>query len=165
MVNCKILASSYDAEGAKKILLRTDYKVNIMETDEVFYPYVMLQYSAAVGKGRLSKLNKRYDCVVDGVLGSAYEGKGKPALTDIDLEGTKALGLRITAEECHSIGHDFALKLFLENAKLLMTPEIQLLREDIFYKKFYVMHCLDEQNRDYYVMIDAVDGGLSVLDH
>lgn len=165
MIKTKMIFNGYDVEGAKNLLLNTDRKINIVGVDEVFYPYVLLCYSLLVGKGRLSKLNRLCNCIVDGVSGSVYEGKGTPAMIDIEIEEKNSLEFQVTMDQCHRVGHDFVMKQFLGKAKLLMAPVIQILREEIFYKRFYIMHCLDDEERDYYIMVDAVDGGLSILDH
>ena len=165
MIKSKMILNGYDVEGAKRMLLKTDHKINILGVEEVFYPYILKWYSVFVGKGRLSKLNKSYHCIIDGVLGSTYEVKGTLVMTDVEIEEIKSLPFQITSEKCSEIGHNFILKLFLGKAKLLMAPNIELIKEETFHKKFYVMHCLDDEERDYYIMVDAVDGGLSVLDH
>lgn len=46
-----------------------------------------------------------------------------------------------------------------------MTPEMQIIEEDIFYKKFYVVKARDPEEYTYFILVDAVDGGISVLDH
>ncbi|MBR0599355.1 hypothetical protein [Sinanaerobacter chloroacetimidivorans] len=164
MIKSKMILNSYGIEDAKNILLHTDPKINIIGADRVFYPYVWIQYSLFVGKGRLSKLNKTYDCIIDGVSGSTYEGKGTPTMAAIEIEEKDALESQITMEKCREIGHDFVMKQFLGKAKLLMAPAIEVVKEVFFHKKFYIVHCLDDQERDYFIMVDAIDGGLSVLD-
>lgn len=160
-----MILNGYDIEGAKKILFNTDHKINIVGVEEIFYPYILIGYSVFVGKGRLSRLNKRYHCIIDGVSGTTYEGDGTPTFVDIEIEEKNTLPLRVTMEESRVTGHNFVIKQFLGKAKLLMVPVIEIIKEDTFYKKFYVMHCLDDEDRDYYILVDAIDGGLSVLDH
>lgn len=160
----KLIHSVYDMERAKNMLWKLDRNINIIGVDEVFYPYVMIWYSIHVGKGRFSKLNKFLNCIVDGVSGSVYEGKGTPAMIDVEIEEKKSLDLQVTLDRCHEIGHHFAMKQFLGKAKLMITPAIKVITEEVFYKRFYIMRCLDEEARDYFIMVDAIDGGLSVLD-
>lgn len=165
MIKSKMILNGYGIEEVKNILHNTDSKMNIIGVDEVFYPYVWIRYSIIVGKGRLSKLNKYCDCIIDGVLGSTYEGKGTPTMVDVSLKEKDALELQVPMEKCREMGHNFVMKQFLGKAKLMMTPIIEVIKEDNFYKKFYIVHSIDEQERDYYLMVDAVDGGLSILDY
>jgi hypothetical protein len=51
MIKSKMILNAYDVEEAKKLLYNTDHKINIVGVDEVFYPYVLIQYSIFVGKG------------------------------------------------------------------------------------------------------------------
>ena len=159
-----MILDGYDIEGAKKLLLNTDHKINIVGVDEVFYPYILIWYSVFVGKGRKSKFNKNYNCIIDGVTGSTYEGKGTPTMIEIELDEKDSLEMQVTMEDCREIGHNFVMKQFLGKAKILIAPVIEIMNEEVFHKKFYIMHCLDDEERDYYIMVDAIDGGLSVLD-
>jgi len=165
MIKSKMLLNGYTIEHAKDVLISTDPKINIIGVDEIFYPYVWLRYSISVGKGRLSKLNKLCDCIIDRVSGSTFEGKGTPTLVDIEIEEKDTLEVQISMEKCNQIGHNFAMKQFLGKAKLLMTPEMEPIEEVLFHKKFYIMHCKDDEEQDYFIMVDAIDGGISILDY
>ena len=67
--------------------------------------------------------------------------------------------------DSYDTGHSFALKQYIGKAKLMATPEMQIIEEDIFYKKFYVVKARDPEGYTYFILVDAVDGGISVLDH
>jgi hypothetical protein len=41
----------------------------------------------------LSKLNKLSRCIIDGVTGSTYEGKGTPTMIDVEIERKKYAGI------------------------------------------------------------------------
>lgn len=71
----------------------------------------------------------------------------------------------IPLHKCYDIGHDFTLKQYIGKAKLMFTPQMQIIEEDLFYKKFYVVGCMDENGQMYYILVDGVDGGLSILDN
>ena len=47
----------------------------------------------------------------------------------------------------------------------ILTPKMEIIEEDEFYKRFYIVTCLDDRDQEYHIMVDAVDGGLSVLDN
>lgn len=72
---------------------------------------------------------------------------------------------QITEKDWQRIGHDFVLKQQLSKAKLLTPPEFSIMEKEYFHKQFYILHCLDDEENDYYIMVDAIDGGISILDH
>jgi hypothetical protein len=161
-----MIQNGYSAKEALVVLLHTDPNLNIDDIQEVYYPYVRFRYLVTVGKGkRMGKLNKLSDCIVDRVSGSVYISEGEPVFEEVEIDEDDALEIVTPINECYDIGHDFTLKMFLSKAKLLMTPELQIIEEDYFHKKFYIVTCLDENEQPYYIMVDAVDGGISVLDH
>lgn len=161
----KTMVGSYSPEDAEKILLNCDSSVNIVQTEEVYYPYLLLCYDLEVGKKRLSKLNKKANCIVDLVQGRPAEGRGTPAYREIEVDGSAALSTEVSREKALVIGHDFVFKLYLNKAKLLHTPSIRVTDEEYFYKKFFIVHCKDMDEEDYFIMVDSMDGAISVLDH
>lgn len=166
MIKSKILKCGYTAREALVLLLHTDPALDLQDIEEVYYPYVRFRYLINVGKGRrVEKLSKFCDCIIDRVSGSTYESKGEPEFEDIEINEDEALEVVTPMHTCYDLGHDFALKQYIGKAKLMMTPQMQIIDEDEFYKKFYVVKCLDEAGLEYYILVDAVDGGISVLDH
>ena len=165
-MKAKILKCGYSAREAILLLLRTDPGLDLQNIEEVFYPYVRLRYLVTVGSGRrMEKLSKLSDCIIDRVSGSVYETSGNPEFEDILISENDALKIAVPMHECCDIGHDFTLKQYLGKVKLMFTPQMQIIEKDLFYKKFYVVGCIDENGSMYYILVDAVDGGLSVLDN
>ena len=166
MIEAKILKPGYTQKEALVLLFNTDPKLDLLDIDEVYYPYVRLRYLVTVGKGRImKKLNKLCDCIIDRVSGSVYETEGDPEFDYVEIPEDEALEIQTPLNECYDTGHSFALKQYIGKAKLMMTPEMQIIEEDIFYKKFYVVKARDPEEYTYFILVDAVDGGISVLDH
>lgn len=166
MIETKILKCGYTAREALLMLLRTDPNLDLQDVEEVYYPYVRFRYLVTVGSGkRMKKLNKLSDCIIDRVSGSVYETRGEPEFEDVQISEEDALEIMVPMHECYDTGHDFTLKQYLGKAKLMFTPKMQIIEEDLFYKKFYVVGCMDEIGQMYYILVDGVDGGISVLDN
>ena len=166
MQETKLLKCGYTARSALVLLLHTDPQLDLQDVEEVYYPYVRLKYLIQVGTGkRIKKLNKICDCIIDRVSGSAYEAKGEPEFEDVSISEEEALEPVVSMNECYDLGHTFALKQYIGKAKLMKTPQMQIIEENLFYKRFFVVTCLDEQQQEYYILVDGVDGGISVLDN
>lgn len=166
MIESRILKCGYTAREALLLLLRTDPNLDLQDIEEVYYPYIRLRYLVTVGSGkRMKKLNKLSDCIIDRVSGSVYEANGEPEFEDAEINEDEALEAVVAMHECYDIGHDFTLKQYLGKAKLMFTPQMQIIEEDVFYKKFYVVGCMDGNGQMYFILVDGVDGGLSILDN
>lgn len=165
-VKVRLLSPGYTARQALMLLLHTDPNLDLQEVEEVYYPYVRFRYLIRVGKGRLmEKLNKLSDCIVDRVSGSAYEAKGEPEYEEQEVWREDMLDAEIPLNQCYDTAHDFTMKMYISKGKLMMTPQMEIIEEEEFYKRFYVVTCLDEKGLEYHIMVDAVDGGISVLDN
>ena len=128
MIEAKILKPGYTQKEALVLLFNTDPKLDLLDIDEVYYPYVRLRYLITVRKGRImKKLNKLCDCIIDRVSGSVYETEGDPEFDYVEIPEDEALEIQTPLNECYDTGHSFALKQYIGKAKLMMTPEIYLL--------------------------------------
>ena len=173
MIETKILGTKYSPREALVMLLHTDPNLDITDIEDVYYPYLGMRYQLTVGKERrfVKRLVKYVDCIIDRVSGTAYDtvyekDSGNTAyFQDVEIDEDDALDIVLSIDECHAKGHDFALKQYIGKAKLMFVPDMEIIEEYEFYKKFYVVTCKDEEGRFYFIMVDAVDGGISILDH
>lgn len=161
----KRIMGGYAPEDAEAILHNTDSSIQVVRVEEVYYPYKMICYDVEIGKGRKKNFFKKSDCIIDLVRGSAAIGEGVPVYEEKEIDESSALEIKIPDEEVHRKGHDFVLKLFLNKAKLLRVPSITVTDETLFYKNFFIVHCKDEAEMDYFIMIDSMDGAISILDY
>jgi len=160
-----ILKTGYTPEDAVHAIVNTDGRVRVADVKEIYYPYRLIKYDLSVGKeGAFSKLTKKANCIVDLVVGRPAEGRGNPKYEEIKVDEELILEEKIDDEKARNMGYDFVLKLFLNKARLLHTPRIQVTEEKHFHKKFYIVRCLDKDDLDYFIMVDAIDGGLVILD-
>ncbi|MEG0156635.1 MAG: hypothetical protein RR661_03155 [Anaerovoracaceae bacterium] len=158
------LKNAYTKEEAEGIVWNADKRVNIVQTEEIYYPYYRMRYTIVVGGKSWNKLNKLAYCIVDLVDGRPAESRGEPDYQQIEIEPSRALPIAVSKEECYKKSHDFVLKLYLNKAKLLHVPGMEILSEELFYKKFYLVQCKDAQDLDYFLMVDSIEGELSILD-
>ncbi|MBQ0079304.1 MAG: hypothetical protein KBS66_05360 [Eubacterium sp.] len=172
MIETRILEPKYTPREALVLLLHTDPNLEIEDIEDVYYPYVRMRFELTVGTGRFVKqLVKYVDCIIDRVLGTAYDtvydkdSEGKPIYRDVEIDEEDCLDPVLSEDEYHAKGHDFALKQYIGRAKLMFTPKFNIIEEEKFYKHFYVVTCRDKEGRIYFIMVDAVDGGISILDH
>lgn len=172
MFETRILEPKYTPREALILLLHTDPNLEIEDIEDVYYPYVRMRFELTVGGGKfVKKLVKYVDCIIDRVLGTAYDtvydkdSDGKPIYRDVEIDEDDCLDPVLTEDDYHKKGHDFALKQYIGRAKLMFTPVFNIIEEEKFYKHFYIVTCRDEKGRIYFIMVDAVDGGISILDH
>lgn len=173
MISSKILGTQFTPREALIMLLNTDSSLDIRDIDDVYYPYIRMRFQMSVNKNRkfMKTIVKYVDCIIDRVSGTAYDTvydkntDNKPYYVDAEFDEEDALDAELSVEHCRQKGHDFALKQYIGKAKLMFTPEIDIIEEELFYKKFYVITCRDDEGLHYFVMVDAVDGGISILDH
>ncbi len=163
MVNIRTFKNCHSPTQAENILRGYDPKINIIRVDCLYYPYLRILYSLRL-KGRLSVLDKEVNCIFDLLEGKPAVGKDVPEFVDIDVDETLIMEPILKGEALYKKGHDFVFKLFLNKSKILNTPTIAVEEEEPFYKKFYLVQCEDPEGTPYYVLVDSMDGSISILD-
>jgi len=163
MLKIKTFENIYSPEDAEGILLNCDSKINIAKMTEVYYPYKRIKYNLTIG-GRLSKLDKEVNCIIDLVSAVPAVGQGMPNFVEIEVDESIVLERVVTDERLYEIGHNFVFKLFLNRSKILHTPNIAIEEEELFHKMFYITQCLDNEGVSYFVLVDSIDGGIAILD-
>ncbi|MBN7774394.1 hypothetical protein [Clostridium aminobutyricum] len=165
MVEIKTIRGELTSETAKNILEKYDSNIKIIAVDEIYYPYTLRRYHLKLASsfGRLSKLNRYVDCSIDMVYGRPALAQGSPFFENIYTEEENMLRCNLSDDALNKIGHDFVFNYYLNKSKILRTPQITKKSEEAFYKKFYVVHCADETENKYQILLDALDGSLALL--
>ena len=124
MIEAKILKPGYTQKEALVLLFNTDPKLDLLDIDEVYYPYVRLRYLVTVGKGRImKKLNKLCDCIIDRVSGSVYETEGDPEFDYVEIPEDEAPPLPFVLMGLTCTGLKNGLYVFLLRQYFLGMPK------------------------------------------
>lgn len=128
--NLMVLKSSNTKEDARRAILHTDSGIRINDIKEIYYPYTSILFDLTVGEeGKFSRLTRSINCVVDMVVGRPAEGTGKAEYEAEDVDDYRLMEENIKIEEARQKGHDFALKMYLNKARLFYAPEIEIVEE------------------------------------
>jgi len=163
MLKITTLADTLKEEQVVEMLQNTDKSIKIQKVDRLYYPYRKMIYSVKL-KESLAKLDRLMMCNIDMVYGRPALGQGKPNLTEIEIDDVMAIEPLIKEEDLDRIGHDFVMKMFISKLKILSAPTIKLENEEPFHKLYYIVHCKDSKDQDYFIMADSMDGSISILD-
>ncbi len=163
MINIRTYESPYGIDYAKSLLLKHDKNLEITDIYELYYPYMRIQYKMALN-GKLGKIRKDVNVIVDLAEGRLSMGQGMPNFIDMEVSKDSLLHRLIPEDVAKETSRDFAFKIFLNKTKLLMAPDIDIEDEEIFHKLFYVVQCKDKKDEDFYILVDSIEGKLIVLD-
>lgn len=163
MIKITTFQNPFDAQDAENVLRNRDAQVNVVKLEEVYYPYKRLHYSLTL-PGKLTKLDKEFTCIVDLIYGRPAVAQGQPSFHEKEVSEEVLMESVIEDDKIHSIGYDFVFKLFLNKSKILNAPTITLLEESVFYKLFYIAQCKDEDENDYFILVDSMEASIMLLD-
>ena len=159
-----VLQAGYDETDAMRAIVNTDHKARVADARSVYYPYKLMEYNVSVGRGR-RRQDMRALCIIDMVTGRPAEGSGHPVFCAEEAEEEQILEKKIKESRTEQIGRDFVFKVYLNLVKMMYTPRLEIRDERLFYKRYYIVRCLDHEDLSYYVMVDAIDGSMVILDN
>lgn len=161
----KTIAETFSEKQIVDILKSRDKTINIVKIDLVYYPYAMMIFSIKMKKGLINKMDRQMMCNIDMVYGRPAIGQGKPTFIEVEIDDVVAIPPQLAEADLNGIGHDYVMKIFLSKMKILKTPTIEVDYTEYFHKLFYIVHCKDREDQDYFVMVDSMDGNISILDY
>lgn len=163
MLKIKTMEDTFQEDHIIGILQNRDGSILIESVERIYYPYVKLIYSFKLSE-KLSKLNNKMMCNVDLIYGRHAIGQGKPTFIELEVEDHLVLPTEISEEKALKDARDYVFKIFISKMKILQTPTIELDDMEYFHKLFFIANCKDQDDQDYCVLVDSMDGSLVVLD-
>ncbi|WP_027398802.1 hypothetical protein [Anaerovorax odorimutans] len=160
----KTISRTFSEEQIVGMLNTRDENIRIEKVDKLYYPYAMMIYSVKLKKGMMSKFNRQMMCNIDLVCARPAIGKGKPTFKEIEIDEVMAVPPQVDKDDLDGIGHDYVVRIFIGKMKILQTPIVSVDSIDYFHKLFYIVHCKDDEDKDYFIMADSMDGNISILE-
>ncbi len=160
----KTMEDTFSADQVLDILRDRDKDLNIIKIDRLYYPFAKIIYNIKL-KGLLEKYDRQMMCNVDMVEGRPAIGQGKPKFMELEIDEVTSIPPQVELEKLTQIGHDYVLKIFVGKMKILHTPNISVDEIEYFHKLFYLVQCRDENEVDYFILADSMDGNITILDY
>lgn len=160
----RVNANVHNEDYIAKALLAKDKNLRIEMIDRIYYPYAITVHEIKMRNPK-SQMNRKIMCVLDLVNGRGAIGDKDPTLTEIEVDDILVVDRELTDEELAQKSHEYVFKIVLGKVRVLYLPEIVLTKTDYFHKLFYVVHCKDAKELDYFLLVDSMDASLTVLEH
>ncbi len=158
----RILKNGYKMKDAYERLMKRSKHFSIENMDLLFYPYLLIEYDIDYGK-RLAKLNERVLVMADMFRGGYSFAKSRGSFATMEVEEETVMPVRQDRRKTIKEGPRTVYGEIMRKKKVLRTPDIEYVDDEVVYKPFYIVECKNEDGENFHILFDAVTGDFSLL--
>ena len=149
-------------QDAYERLYKRSKHFTIEKMDILFYPYLLMEFDVNY-RGKLERLSEKVLVMCDMWKGqySMAKSRGEFVMTDVD----ESMLIPVKINKIKAI-HDAPRTVYgeIQKAKrVLNIPDIEYVSDELVYKPFFIVECLNDDKEVFHILFDTVTGEYSLL--
>ncbi len=158
----KCLKNGFKMQDAYERLYKRSKHFTIEKMDILFYPYLLMEFDVKY-RGKLERLSDKVLVMCDMWKGiySMAKSRGEFVMTEADesiLIPVKMDKKKVIADAPRTIYGE------IQKAKrVLNIPDIEYVSDELIYKPFFIVECLNDDKEVFHILFDTVTGEYSLL--
>ena len=158
----KCLKNGFKMQDAYERLYKRSKHFTIEKMEILFYPYLLMEFDVKY-RGKLERLSDKVLVMCDMWKGiySMAKSRGEFVMTDADesiLIPVKMDKKKVIADAPRTIYGE------IQKAKrVLNIPDIEYVSDELIYKPFFIVECLNDDKEVFHILFDTVTGEYSLL--
>lgn len=157
------LKNEISADTAADILRKREPSINIKLVEPLYYPYFWL-----IASVKTKILSRSFDgnisCLVDLVNGVEAITGEVCEREEISVVDNRVLPIAVDNGKARKHALQYIRHTIIQKMKILSIPKIVPIREDFFYKPFWIIHCTGNDHNNFYLMMDSIGGQYQLLE-
>ena len=156
------MKNGYKMQDAFERLYKRSKHFTIEKMDLLFYPYLLMDFEVKY-KGMLERLSEHVLVMCDMWRGqySMARTSGEFVMTEVEeslLIPVKMDTMQVIKDAPRTVYGE------IQKAKrVLNVPDIEYESDELVYKPFYIVECLNDDKEVFHILFDAVTGDFSLL--
>lgn len=159
----KILKFAYQMEDAFERLYKRSKHFKIEQMGTLFYPYLKATYDVVFTQERFKRLNTQVICLIDMYTGRISIANAPGNYFNRDVDEDLVMPIKVDREEVLQKCPIEVSTELIRMRKMPKIPMITLADDEVIYKPFYIVECLNESDEHFHILFDAVTGDFSLL--
>ena len=156
------MKNGFKMQDAFERLYKRSKHFTIEKMDILFYPYLLMEFDVNY-RGKLERLSEKVLVMCDMWKGqySMAKSRGEFVMTDVD----ESMLIPVKIDKIKAI-HDAPRTVYgeIQKAKrVLNIPDIEYVNDELVYKPFFIVECLNDDKEVFHILFDTVTGEYSLL--
>lgn len=158
----KCIKNGFKMQDAFERLYKRSKHFTIEKMDLLFYPYLLMDFEVNY-RGKLERLSENVLVMCDMWKGqySMARSRGEFVMTDVE----ESMLIPVKLDKMKAI-KDAPRTIYgeIQKAKrVLNIPDIEYVNDELVYKPFFIVECLNDDKETFHILFDAVTGEFSLL--
>ena len=156
------MKNGFKMQDAFERLYKRSKHFTIEKMDLLFYPYLLMDFDVKY-RGKLERLSEKVRVMCDMWRGqySMARSMGEFVMTDVEesmLVPVKMDKIKVIADAPRTVYGEIQ-----KQRRVLNIPDIEYISDELVYKPFFIVECLNDDKEVFHILFDAVTGEFSLL--
>ncbi|MGX8774182.1 MAG: hypothetical protein ACSW8G_03905 [Bacillota bacterium] len=158
----KCMKNGYRMQDAFERLYKRSKHFTIEKMDLLFYPYLLMDFEVRY-KGKLERLSEHVLVMCDMWRGQYSMARTSGEFVMTEVEDSTVIPVKMDKMQVIKDAPRTVYGEIQKAKRVLNTPDIEYESDELVYKPFFIVECLNDDKEVFHILFDAVTGDFSLL--
>ena len=158
----KSLKNGYKMQDAYERLYKRSKHFTIEKMDILFYPYLLMEFEVKY-RGKLERLSENVLVMCDMWKGQYSIARSRGEFVMTNAEESMLIPVKMDKQKVIADAPRTVYGEIQKAKRVLNIPEIEYVNDELVYKPFFIVECLNDDKEVFHILFDTVTGEYSLL--
>ncbi len=156
------MKNGYKMQDAFERLYKRSKHFTIEKMDLLFYPYLLMDFEVKY-TGKLERLSEHVLVMCDMWKGQYSMARTSGEFVMTDVEENTVIPVKMDKMQVIKDAPKTVYSEIQKAKRVLNIPDIEYESDELVYKPFFIVECLNDDKEVFHILFDAVTGDFSLL--
>jgi len=158
----KCIKNGFKMQDAFERLYKRSKHFTIEKMDLLFYPYLLMDFDVRY-RGKLERLSEHVLVMCDMWRGQYSMARTRGEFVMTDAEEGMLVPVKLDKNKAVADAPRTIYGEIQKQKRVLNIPDIEYVSDELVYKPFFIVECLNDDKEVFHILFDAVTGEFSLL--
>ena len=158
----KCLKNGFKMQDAYERLYKRSKHFTIEKMDLLFYPYLLMEFEVKY-RGKLERLSENVMVMCDMWRGQYSMARSRGEFVMTDAEESMLIPVKMDKQNVIADAPRTVYGEIQKAKRVLNIPDIDYVNDELVYKPFFIVECLNDDKEVFHILFDTVTGEYSLL--
>ena len=158
----KCMKNGFKMQDAFERLYKRSKHFSIEKMDLLFYPYLLMDFDVKY-RGKLERLSEHVLVMCDMWRGQYSMARTRGEFVMTDAKEDMLIPIKMDKAKVIKDAPRTVYGEIQKQKRVLNIPDIEYASDELVYKPFFIVECLNDDKEVFHILFDAVTGDFSLL--
>ena len=158
----KCMKNGFKMQDAFERLYKRSKHFTIEKMDLLFYPYLLMDFDVKY-RGKLERLSEHVLVMCDMWRGQYSMARTRGEFVMTDAKEDMLIPIKMDKAKVIKDAPRTVYGEIQKQKRVLNIPDIEYASDELVYKPFFIVECLNDDKEVFHILFDAVTGDFSLL--